>query len=135
AQNRTKPDRFCAGTGCFLRWPCECASAVLARFGYHCRGVGLGRERSGVARQIELDRRATSQFTIDRARPARALDETIDLRKPEPGAFAVCLRGEERLKDLVANLGRHPAASVGDRYDDMVPSRQTLPIGSFVVAD
>ena len=51
---------------------------------------------------------------------AGLLHEAIDHAESEPGAVALRLRREERLEDLVDNVGRNSATGVGHRDHDVL---------------
>ena len=65
-------------------------------------------------RKVDGEPRAKAGLAVGEDEPARLLDEAVDRRKPEPGALALLLGGEERLEDLAQVLGRDAAAVVLD---------------------
>ena len=52
---------------------------------------------------------------------ARLFDEAVHHGKPEAGAFAGRLGGEERLEHLVENFFRNPGPGVGDAQHNILP--------------
>src|SRR5579872_7204139 len=65
------------------------------------------------AGKINLERRAFSSFAVHPDVPSALLDNSIDRRKAEAGAF-VALSCEERFEDMVLRLHIHAHACVAD---------------------
>ena len=67
-----------------------------------------------VARQQDAERRALAGLAVAEHVAAGLLDDAVDHRQAEAGALADLLGGEERLEDLVLDLGRNAVAGVLD---------------------
>ena len=66
---------------------------------------------------------------------AGLLDEAVDLRQAEAGAFADPLGGEERLEGLADDLRRHPRAAIADEDADILPGRDLCFAGVGLVEE
>ena len=67
-------------------------------------------------RQENIERRALAFLRVDIDEAAGLLDDTVHGRKPETGALADFLGREERLEDLVDDIGWDSGAGI--RYGD-----------------
>ena len=77
-------------------------------------------------RQEDAERGALARFRIHIDEAAGLLDDAIDGRQPKAGALADFLGGEERLEDLVDDVGGNPGAGVGDIDPDIIRRRHAL---------
>ena len=76
-----------------------------------------------MARQEDAERRALADFGVDIDEAAGLLDDAVDGGEAEPGALADLLGREERLEDLVDDVGGMPVpVSV-----DLDPARSPPP--------
>src|SRR5450830_1449557 len=73
-------------------------------------------------REVDGERRATTDLTIDPKKSPTLRDDAVDGRQSEPGTFAEWLRGEERLKYVRLCLRGHSDAGVTDSQPD-IPTR------------
>ena len=82
-----------------------------------------------MARQENTERRAARlRIRIDKA--AGLFDDAVDRRKAEAGAFADFLGGEERLEDLLDDVGRNAGAGIADLDEHIIGFGHAL-IGEF----
>src|SRR5207302_3146928 len=77
-------------------------------------------------RQENIERRALAFLRVDIDEAAGLLDDTVYGRKPETGALADFLGREERLEDLVDDIGRDSGAGI--RYGDPHVIRRRHPL-------
>ena len=78
------------------------------------------------ARQDERDFRADAGLAVDKKRTAGLLGETMRRRKAEAGAAAPRLGRKKRLGRTRRDIGRHAAAGILDREDDVRAEPQAL---------
>src|SRR5258708_2093658 len=76
-----------------------------------------------IARQIEFGRRPLAGAAFDRAMPARAGDEAVNLRQAKPGTNPRFLGGEKRVEGFLLHVRRHTAAGIADEDADIVAGR------------
>src|SRR3546814_5596905 len=62
-------------------------------------------------------------FAVDLDMPAGLLGEAVDHAEAEAGSLAVLLRRKERIEDAAEDLGRYPAAGIGNREHDVIARR------------
>jgi hypothetical protein len=79
-----------------------------------------------VPRQEDPERGALADFAVDIDEAAGLLDDAVDGGEAEAGALADFLGREERLEDLVADLGRDAGTGVGDVDPHVVGDRHAL---------
>ena len=70
--------------------------------------IGLDVLETFRARQVDPHGRALAGLAVDLDVAAGLLDEAVDHAEPEAGALALGLGGEERLEDVVDDLGGMP---------------------------
>ena len=73
-----------------------------------------------MARQIDAENGALADFRFGVDVAARLLDDSVDHRKPEPGALADILGGEERFENLLHHIGRNASACVRQLDEDIL---------------
>ena len=78
------------------------------------RGVGLDLLLGMMPRQEDVERGALTGLGVDIDEAAGLLDDAVDRRQAEAGALADFLGREERLEDLVDDVGGNAGAGVGD---------------------
>ncbi len=79
-----------------------------------------------VPRQEDVERGALVRFGVHIDEAAGLLDDAIDRRQAEAGALADFLGREERLEDLVDDLGRNSRAGVRDVDPDIIRRRHAF---------
>src|SRR5262249_44900595 len=121
----------------------------IGRRGMHLAGGGNRGRRSlqqlrrldlirawNVARQEDAEDRALADLRFHIDESAGLLDDAIDRRKTEPGAFSHVLRRIEGVEDLIDDLRRNPAAGILDLDQHVVVRRHVLvPVLYVVDAD
>src|SRR6185437_13735903 len=83
------------------------------------------------ARQINLERRALAFLAVEFDMAARLLDETVNHRKPEAGAFADLFGGEERLEYFLLDGRGNSGPGVAHREHN-VRARHHLAVSAGV---
>ena len=72
-------------------------------------------------------------FAVDRHSPAALLDDAIDCRQSQSGAFAGCLGGEKRLEHVGLCVGIHSMAGIADGEHRVLAGGHAEPLpGGFV---
>src|SRR3546814_1372780 len=93
-------------------WSSDVCSSDL-RLG---RRLWRGRIAVGaVDRQIDRKARPLPRLAVGEDEARRLFDDSIDGRKPEPGALADVLGREEGFENLGQHVGRYTGAGVADR--------------------
>ena len=114
--------------------PCPVRSAPRLRRrgrGVLCRAVGglrfgLGFQFGTMPRQEDAERGALAGLGIHVDKAAGLLDDAIHRREAKPGALADFLGREERLEDLVDDIGRNAGAGIGDVDPHIIRRRHAL---------
>jgi hypothetical protein len=91
----------------------------------HFVRLGLGRAQlfGGIfdARQINVESCARSPFALREHVSIALLDDAVDGRQAEAGAFSFFLGGKERLEDAGLGFFVHAVAGIGNRDHGIAP--------------